>query len=111
MANWDAQFISRGPRNDDLCRQSVLGDHRRRTRAAVRPYGTRERVEMLVDRVTGRSRGFGFVAMPNSTEAQAAMTALNGASRGGRPLTVSEARPREERRPRDDGGGRRRPRW
>ena len=75
------------------------------------PYGTIERVEILVDRVTGRSRGFGFVEMPNSTEAQAAMTALNGASLGGRPLTVSEARPREERRPRDDGGGRRRPRW
>jgi cold-inducible RNA-binding protein len=75
------------------------------------PYGTIERVEILVDRVTGRSRGFGFVEMPNSTEAQAAMTVLNGASLGGRPLTVSEARPRAGRRPQDDGDRRRRPRW
>ena len=75
------------------------------------PYGTVERVQILLDRVTGRSRGFGFVEMPNATEAQAAIANLNGASLGGRTLTVSEARPREERRPRDDRGGPRRPRW
>jgi RNA recognition motif-containing protein len=69
------------------------------------PYGTVERVQILVDRMTGRSRGFGFVEMPNSSEAQAAITALNGTSLYGRPLTVNEARPREDR------GGYRRPRW
>ena len=58
------------------------------------------------DRDTGRPRGFGFVEMPDATEAQAAIAGLNGASLGGRPLTVNEARPREER-----GGPRRGPRW
>jgi RNA recognition motif-containing protein len=74
-------------------------------------YGTVARVQILRDRATGRSRGFGFVEMPDATEAQAAITDLNGTSLGGRSLTVSEARPREERRARDDGEGRRRPRW
>src|SRR5262245_12993603 len=75
------------------------------------PYGTVERVQIATDRMTGRSRGFGFVEMPNSTEAQAAITDLHGASLGRRTLTVSEARPREERRPRDDRSGPRGPRW
>jgi cold-inducible RNA-binding protein len=68
-------------------------------------------IRIITDRDTGRSRGFGFVEMPNATEAQAAIDGLNGTSLGGRALTVNEARPREERRPRDDGEGRRRPRW
>jgi cold-inducible RNA-binding protein len=75
------------------------------------PYGEIARVQILIDRDTGRSRGFGFVEMPNATEAQAAIDGLNGTSLGGRTLTVNEARQREERRPRDDGDGRRRPRW
>jgi RNA recognition motif-containing protein len=74
------------------------------------PYGEIARVQIATDRDTGRSRGFGFVEMPNATEAQAAIDGLNGTSLGGRPLTVNEARQREERRPRDDGDGRRRPR-
>jgi RNA recognition motif-containing protein len=74
-------------------------------------YGIVDRAQIMTDRDTGRSRGFGFVEMPDATEAQAAITDLNGTSLGRRPLTVSEARPREERRPRDDGDGRRRPRW
>jgi len=69
------------------------------------PFGTVEQARIATDRETGRSRGFGFVEMPNATEAQAAIDALHGASIGGRPLTVNEARPREER------GGPRRPRW
>jgi cold-inducible RNA-binding protein len=68
------------------------------------PYGTVERVQIVTDRATGRPRGFGFVEMPNRTEAQAAMADLNGTSLGGRSLTVNEARQREER------DGRRRPR-
>jgi len=61
------------------------------------PYGTVERVQLLTDRDTGRSRGFGFVEMPNAPEAQAAIEGLNGRSLRGRTLTVNEAREREER--------------
>jgi RNA recognition motif-containing protein len=79
------------------------------TEAEVRqlfePYGEVARVQLLEDRDTGRPRGFGFVTMPDATQAQAAIAGLNGTSLGGRPLTVNEARPREER------GGPRRPRW
>jgi RNA recognition motif-containing protein len=69
------------------------------------PYGIVDRAQIVTDRDTGRSRGFGFVEMPDATEAQAAIDGLNGTSLGGRPLTVNEARQREER------DGPRRPRW
>ena len=75
------------------------------------PYGIVERVQIIMDRDTDRSRGFGFVEMPDATEAQAAIDGLNGTSLGGRTLTVNKARPREERRPREAGDGPRRPRW
>jgi RNA recognition motif-containing protein len=75
------------------------------------PYGEIASVRIMTDRDTGRARGFGFIEMPNATEAQAAIADLNGTSQWGRALTVNEARPREERRPRDDRDGRRRPRW
>ena len=52
---------------------------------------------ILTDRETGRSRGFGFVEMPNREEAEAAVANLNGKDVGGRPLRVNEARPRERR--------------
>jgi RNA recognition motif-containing protein len=68
-------------------------------------YGVVEQARIATDRETGRSRGFGFVEMPDAIEAQAAIDGLNGTSLEGRPLTVNEARPREER------GGSRRPRW
>ena len=80
-------------------------------RQVFTPYGEVTSVHILTDRETGRSRGFGFVEMPDARTAQAAMDGLNGRSLGGRLLTVNEARPREERRPRDEGEGRRRPRW
>src|SRR5262245_12486448 len=60
--------------------------------------------QIINDRDTGRSKGFGFVEMGTDEEAQAAIAALNGQQHGGRALTVNEARPREER-PRGGGGG------
>lgn len=54
-------------------------------------------VALMMDRTTGRSRGFAFVSMADTTEANAAVTALNGKEVSGRTLTVNEARPREER--------------
>jgi hypothetical protein len=65
-------------------------------------HGQVARAQVVMDRETGRSRGFGFVEMPNPDEAQAAIQALNGIDMSGRPLTVNEAKPRE---PRPAGGG------
>jgi RNA recognition motif-containing protein len=67
-------------------------------------YGAVQSAEVIADRDTGRSKGFGFVEMANDDEAQAAIAALNGQEHGGRPLTVNEAKPREERS--GGGGGR-----
>jgi RNA recognition motif-containing protein len=71
--------------------------------AAFGQHGTVERAQVVTDRETGRSRGFGFVEMSNGAEA--AIQALNGAQLQGRTLTVNEAKPREER-PRSGGGSR-----
>ncbi len=57
------------------------------------PYGTVESAQVVMDRDTGRSRGFGFVVMPNDQEANAAIAALNGRESGGRTIAVNEARP------------------
>src|SRR5204862_5425552 len=62
--------------------------------------------QIINDRETGRSKGFGFVEMASDEEAQAAIAALNGQQHGGRALTVNEARPREERAGGGGGGGR-----
>lgn len=67
-------------------------------------YGTVQSAQVIMDRDTGRSKGFGFVEMTSDSEAAAAIAALNGAQVDGRALTVNEARPREDR-PRDGGGG------
>jgi RNA recognition motif-containing protein len=67
-------------------------------------FGPVQRAQVMVDRETGRSRGFGFVEMENDGDAQKAIDELNGKPFKGRPLTVNEARPREER-PRGGGGG------
>src|SRR5229473_6243106 len=64
------------------------------------PHGTVESAQVIMDRDTGRSKGFGFVEMKTDQEAQAAIAALNGKDVEGRALTVNEARPRTE------GGGR-----
>lgn len=62
--------------------------------------------QIINDRDTGRSKGFGFVEMANDDEASAAIAALNGQQHGGRALTVNEARPREDRGGGGGGGGR-----
>src|SRR5204862_3231220 len=67
-------------------------------------HGTVQSAEVISDRMTGRSKGFGFVEMSTDEEAQAAITALNGQDNNGRALTVNEAKPREDR-PRGGGGG------
>ena len=76
------------------------------TEASIRTlfetHGTVERVSLITDRDTGRSRGFGFVEMPDDGEAERAIAAMNGATVGGRQINVNEARPREE----GGGGGR-----
>ena len=61
------------------------------------PHGTVESAEVISDRDTGRSKGFGFVQMGSSEEAQAAIEALNGKDQNGRTITVNEAKPREQR--------------
>ena len=66
------------------------------------PYGTVESVRVITDKITGQSRGFGFVEMTSAEEAKKAIQALNATQLGGRTLTVNEARPQE---PRGGGGG------
>jgi RNA recognition motif-containing protein len=67
-------------------------------------HGTVQSAQVIMDRDTGRSKGFGFVEMPNDQEAQAAIQALNGHDVGGRQLTVNEARPKTEGRSGGRGG-------
>ncbi len=65
--------------------------------ALFQEHGSVIRAQVITDRETGRSRGFGFVEMSSDAEAQKAIDALNGADYKGRPLTVNEAKPREDR--------------
>ena len=76
-------------------------------RQAFEPFGQVTSVNIIKDRYSGESRGFGFVEMATKSEAQAAINGLNGTSLGERTLSVSEARPRAEggRRPYGGGGG------
>jgi RNA recognition motif-containing protein len=69
-------------------------------------FGSVSSAEVIMDRQTGRSRGFGFVEMPDASQAEAAIAALSGSDMDGRALTVNEAKPREPRRPGGPGGGR-----
>ena len=78
--------------NDDLAQ--LFGQH-----------GTVTSATVLTDKMTGRSRGFGFVEMENDAEADAAIVALNNQEYEGRKMVVNEARPMEDRPPRRSGGG------
>jgi RNA recognition motif-containing protein len=70
--------------------------------ALLSPHGTVQSAEVIMDRDTGRSKGFGFVEMGSDAEAQTAISAMDGQEQGGRALKVNEAKPRE---PRSGGGG------
>lgn len=78
-------------------------------RSAFSAHGEVSSVNIIMDRETGRSRGFAFVEMPNADEANSAVEAVNGQEIAGRGVTVNEARPRTDRprtdRPRGGGGG------
>jgi RNA recognition motif-containing protein len=82
----------------------AFGAGEEEVREAFAAYGQVASVAIIKDQFTGKSRGFAFVEMPNSNEANAAIAALNGKDMLGRALTVNEARPRAER----SGGGERR---
>ena len=75
---------------------------------AFAAHGTVVETNLMMDRMSGRPRGFGFVTMSTPEEAQKAISAMNGAQLDGRPLTVNVARPREERPGGGGGGGGRR---
>ncbi len=94
MKNIFVGSLSFNATDDDL--KQLFGQH-----------GTVERASILMDRETGRSRGFGFVEMSNDSEADAAIAALNGANHLGRTINVNEARPKGEGGggPRGGGGG------
>ena len=69
-------------------------------------HGAVEKITVVTDRDTGRSRGFGFVEMSSASEADKAIAALNGSDLGGRTLTINQAKPKSDR-PRGGGGGHR----
>lgn len=72
---------------------------------AFSAYGSVNSAKVMMERDTGRSKGFGFVEMGSDAEAQSAIEGMNGQSMGGRSLVVNEARPMEPRPPRSGGGG------
>src|ERR1700685_284678 len=74
-------------------------------RQLFEPFGQVDRVSIMTDRDTGRSRGFGFVEMASNEDGEKAITALNGSQVGGRTLNVNEARPKTERAGGGGGGG------
>ena len=80
-------------------------------KSAFEPHGQVSSVKIITDKFTGRSRGFAFVEMPEKTEAEAAISSLNGKELKGREIVVNEARPRQEgsrggRRNKPSSGGR-----
>jgi RNA recognition motif-containing protein len=85
-----------------------LGVTEETIRSLFEPYGAVSRVNIITDRESGQTRGFGFVDMSNDSEGENAIAALNGADLEGRTLNVNEARPKPERSSGGGGFGRRR---
>jgi RNA recognition motif-containing protein len=83
----------------------AFGTTEESVRALFAQYGTIERVSIVADRDTGRSRGFGFVEMTDGAEANRAIESLNGVDLDGRQIKVNEARPKEDRGFSGGGGG------
>jgi len=75
-------------------------------REAFERFGRVDNVQIIMDKVTNRSRGFAFVEMPDASEGSAAVEGMNGKDMQGRDLRVNEARPQAEKRPPRPGGGR-----
>lgn len=75
-------------------------------RQLFEPFGAVSSAKIIMDRATGRSRGFGFVEMPDDAAAKKAISELNGSQIAGRPVSISEARPKEPGRGNGGGGGR-----
>jgi len=101
-------MVSKGKKESSSTMKLYVGNLSFKTseaelRALFEQHGQVTSATLVMDRETGRPRGFGFVEMDNDDEARAAMNALNGQNVGGRDLAVNEARPREER---SGGGGR-----
>ena len=107
----DALRIGDGPsskyiaHHETLCRKSLLPNYGEALEELFAQYGTVTEAMLVMDKMTQRPRGFGFVTMGSAEEAQKAIDALNGKNVDGRNLIVNEARPREERPPRRDFGG------
>ncbi|HMO50972.1 MAG TPA: RNA-binding protein [Kiritimatiellia bacterium] len=74
-------------------------------RKAFEAYGTVASASVIIDKFTGKSRGFGFIEMPDAAQGKAAIEGLNDQELHGRPIRVNEAKPREDRPPRREGGG------
>lgn len=74
-------------------------------RSLFEQHGEVSSANLIIDKFTGQSKGFGFVEMPQKEQADAAIAEANGADLGGRRITVNEAKPREDRGPRGGGGG------
>jgi RNA recognition motif-containing protein len=87
----------------NLSRESTEGD----LREAFEAFGQVTSVKIITDKYTGESRGFGFVEMPNTSEAQSAISGLDGKDLKGRTIKVNEARPRRDDRRGGFGGKRR----
>jgi RNA recognition motif-containing protein len=98
------QFIARGGRLKNIFVGNLnFNTSEDELRQIFEPFGPVDRVSIMTDRDTGRSRGFGFVEMTNNEDGEKAITALNGSQIGGRTLNVNEARPKAEHA---GGGGR-----
>ena len=99
--------IGRVIEGEPVRRKSSFDITERKLRELFEPFGPVSEVKLIMDRETGQSRGFGFVTMENVSEGNAAIKGLHGKDKGGRKLTVNEARPKDDRGGRSSHGSRR----
>lgn len=101
------QTIIKNKNDEHLCFTSELGYEKRQPAEPFSQYGEVSSANVITDRETGRSRGFGFVEMPNETEGQAAIDALDGTDFEGKTIGVNVAKPKADRPAGGYGGGNR----